>query len=165
MSGRKYWKKDKSVLKLKIIDFKSGICVFERVTVSKELIIRKDLYIIIAIPQAKDKNQSSIQVNRNSLKILIKNLRTGAESVSSTPNSKLVSMQDLASFDFDIFKHFNSSVKHIGNISPALHAPLRLLGLEGGDTTNDMENESVVDKEANENNTNDNTANNEFDQY
>ena len=51
-------------------------------------------------------------------KVFIKNLRNGVESANSSGHLKLVTVQDLARFDFDIYSHFKADLKRVGNNIP-----------------------------------------------
>ena len=85
-------------------------------------------------------------------KVFIKNLRNGVESANSSGHLKLVTVQDLARFDFDIYSHFKADLKSMGNNTPKKGPELQLLGL-GGLDIRDVDNEGKKDIENNDTDT------------
>ena len=67
---------------------------------------QKDLFMIIHIPQPKKRNL--YKVADSFFKLFVKNLRTGQESAVVSSNLRLVKANELATFNFNIFKEFNA---------------------------------------------------------
>ena len=87
--------------------------------------------MVVFVPPKKQKGSKIYRVSDSSFKVYIRNLRTRIESSTYSANFNLVKVADLASFNFDIFKHLNAQVKRIGNVSQNRNLGLSLLGLEG----------------------------------
>ena len=119
--------------------FNVGNLVFKRnevddnIAFPKSMPSQKDLFMIVHIPQKKNRDSKVNRVTDSSFKVYIRNLRTGIESSAVASNLRLVKANELADFNFNILKELNAQVKRLGQISQNRDLGLTLLGLEGSD--------------------------------
>ena len=113
--------------------------IYDNVVFPKNLPSQKDLFMIVLIPQNKRRDSRVYRVTDSSFKVFIGNLRAGVESTAVASNLRLVKANELATFNFNIFRELNAKVKRLEQISNNRNQGLTMLGLKGHDKEDNEE--------------------------